>query len=484
MKKVQRFVIWICSKFTRAEIEEIIQGLSDVLANRNPEVKPKDDFKENHPNYRNFFVDPEPPLTTRPKSTPELNWKKLLTEYKRQNGRSLKPVNPKKTETKVPKNSVCETCSAPAKYLYYNDGKKRRQLKCKVCGSLTQVHPRHRIKAKWFCYYCGYALYLWKQRKDASIYKCDNDKCSVFLKNKSRLNRREKFLVKTKSSQFKLRYQYRESHFTHEQLKLSSPRKRSIFNIYNSLDTLCLALTFHVSLGISARKTAFILKNVFSIPTSYQTVLNYAEAAAYYCHNFNLAYKGNVDNIQAGDETYIKIKGKYAFTFLFISSKNRKITNYHVDDSRDTLPATISMNEAIRTSKPDQKITLVTDANPSYPNGIHFLNQSHDPKLSLKKVTGLQNLDSESEEFRPFKQLIERLNRTYKFHIRAANGFKTKNGAVALTTLFVTYYNFLRPHSSLNYRTPVQLKELQHIDTLQAKWAKVLSMAFELPVAS
>ena len=52
MKKTARFVIWICSKFTREEIEEIIQGLLDVLANRNPDVKPKDDFKEKHPHYR------------------------------------------------------------------------------------------------------------------------------------------------------------------------------------------------------------------------------------------------------------------------------------------------------------------------------------------------------------------------------------------------------------------------------------------------
>ena len=57
MKKTTRFVIWICSKFTRKEIEQIIQGLMEVLANRNPEVKPKDDFKEKHPNYRNFSVD-------------------------------------------------------------------------------------------------------------------------------------------------------------------------------------------------------------------------------------------------------------------------------------------------------------------------------------------------------------------------------------------------------------------------------------------
>jgi len=64
--KIARFVIWICSKFTRVEIEHIVTGLSDVLQNRNPEVKPKDDFKEKHPHYRQFAVDPLPPLTEPP----------------------------------------------------------------------------------------------------------------------------------------------------------------------------------------------------------------------------------------------------------------------------------------------------------------------------------------------------------------------------------------------------------------------------------
>ena len=70
MKKAARFVIWICSKFTREEIEQIIQGLFDVLANRNPEVKPKDDFEEKHPHYRRFLVDPEPPLKVPPEKKP------------------------------------------------------------------------------------------------------------------------------------------------------------------------------------------------------------------------------------------------------------------------------------------------------------------------------------------------------------------------------------------------------------------------------
>lgn len=76
MLRITRFVIWICSKFTRKEIEQIIFGLNEVLSNRNPEVKPKDDFKEKHPNYRQFSVDPLAPLTELP--NPKESAKKKL----------------------------------------------------------------------------------------------------------------------------------------------------------------------------------------------------------------------------------------------------------------------------------------------------------------------------------------------------------------------------------------------------------------------
>jgi transposase-like protein len=230
---------------------------------------------------------------------------------------------------------------------------------------------------------------------------------------------------------------------------------------------------------MSARKTALILRCVFNIKVSYQTVLNYAAAAAILCHSFNLKHKGPIDSMIPGDETYIKVMGKHHYIFFLISAINHKITAYHFADNRGVQPAIIAMNESIRTATSDQKITFVTDGNPAYAAAIHFINSQADPHnpLQHRKVIGLQNLDQESEEFRPFKQIIERLNRTYKYHIKPSHGFNNSNGAISLTTLFVTYYNFLRPHMSLNYKTPIQMPELKDVSTLQGKWAKILSLA-------
>jgi transposase-like protein len=251
-----------------------------------------------------------------------------------------------------------------------------------------------------------------------------------------------------------------------------------IRKIYNSPNVLGLILSFLVSFAISARKTAYIMRVVFNVNVSHQTVLNYAESAAYHCHQFNMRFKGPIDNESAGDETYIRIAGKNAFVFLFTSSKKHTITSYHVADNREALPAIIAMNEAIRTADPDQKLTLITDANPSYIAGVLFLNEKRDKdhQITLKQVIGLQNLDEISTEFRPFKQIIERLNRTFKFHVRPFCGFKAPNGAIAMTTLIVTHYNFLRPHMTLDYKVPIELPELQPIPTIQGRWAKILSM--------
>ena len=289
-------------------------------------------------------------------------------------------------------------------------------------------------------------------------------------------------------SNFKLHYQYREYHYELSQLNHSEPDKPTVdlARIHNSQNILGLILAFHISFAVSARKTAQILKQVFEVKLSYQTVLNYCASAAYYCHKFNLHYKGPVDDIQAGDETYIKIMGKHNYVFFFISSKTPKITAYHVADNRGTLPATIAMNEALRTTTKEQLSTLITDGNPAYPSGIHFLNHSKNNAnpTAHHKVIGLQNLDSESEEYRPFKQLIERLNRTYKHHIRAACGFKDFNGALALTTLFVTHYNFLRPHMRLNFKTPVPFSPIDEVSTLQGKWCKLISIAQNIQPAA
>ena len=482
MKNIMRFVIWICKHFNREEILEIIDELVKVLNNENPDIQPKDDFKQKHPNYRKFSTDPLAPIDAADiiKSKPTLNYKTILSEYETIHGKPLKPVNIRDTNNRVPEQTQCPYCSAPHDYIYFNDGKKRSQLKCKVCSNTFQLHKRFTKIAKYFCPYCLKTLFRWKQRDEVSIYKCHNQKCPRRLSELEKLNKDEKKLRQQRSSQFKINYQYREYHYCIAELNVAQPHKPKVNlnRIHNDMNIFALILTLHISYAITARKTAHMLRNIWDIRVSYQTVLNYAQAAAYYCHKFNLKHKGDIDDINAGDETYIKVKGIWHYVWLFICTTSKKICAYHLSDNRGAKPAITTMIEAVRTAKKDQNITLVNDGNPSYQAGGHFINsQQEELKLTLKKVIGLQNMDVESEEYRPYKQIIERLNRTYKYHVQAQNGFGSINGAVAKLVLFVTHYNFLRPHKALRYRTPIQISQLDAIQSIQGKWAKIISLA-------
>ena len=482
MMKFKSIIIWLCKKFTRQQLLELIDQLIKILQDKNSDIKPKDDFKEKNPNYRDFKVDPLAPLNAAEfiDSSPNLNFKTLLLQYEKEHDKPLKPVKNRAKNNLVPEAVHCPYCNAPHQYIYFNDGKKRTQLKCKVCSNTFQLKPRFKHKTKYLCPYCNKSLFLWKEREETTIYKCGNKNCPHRISELNKLNPDERKLRKERSSQFKINYQFREYHFRPYQLKVAQPLKPKVDlnRIHNDMNIFALILTLHISYAVTARKTAHMLKNIWGIKVSHQTVLNYVQTAAYYCHNFNQKHKGEIDNFLAGDETYIKKKAVWHYVWLFISTVSHKIVAYHFSDNRGAKEAITTMLDAVSTAKENQPITMITDGNPSYQAGLHFINtQIKTLSLTLKKVIGLKNLDAESTEFRPFKQIIERLNRTYKYHVQAQNGFGSVNGAVSKLVLFVTHYNFLRPHKSLNYRVPIEIPELNSIKTIQGKWAKIISMA-------
>ena len=179
-----------------------------------------------------------------------------------------------------------------------------------------------------------------------------------------------------RSSQFKVCYQYREYHYQPDQLKTAQPIKPKVDlnKIHNNIHVLALVLTLHISYAITARKTAHMLRQIWGIKISHQTVLNYVQSAAYYCHHFNQKFKGQIDGILAGDETYVKVQGTWHYAWIVTSSVSRKIVAYHFSDNRSVKPAITVLFDMIFNISKNLDITLVTDGNPSYMAALHFVN--------------------------------------------------------------------------------------------------------------
>lgn len=482
-----KLVRWFCRHLTFNDLASVVPVLQEVLTGSrlDMELKPSEDRP---PHYRQFRVDPTLPLTQAPLPQSDVpDWQVLQQRHLEQHGRSIPTVRHRGGRV-VPEKCHCQHCNAPARYLYLNNGKLSSQALCKICGRTSPTdRPRRESKTAYWCPHCGNALFLWKEDGICTAYKCPNNHCPVYERNLAALTAEERAMrAAGNTSQFKLHYLFREYHFASEDLRVARPQNAPVDlnRIHNNLYTVGLCLTFSVSFGLSARMSAQVLKRVFDISISHQTVINYINASASYLSDFVDANCPVPTGICAADETYIKIEGLTHYTWFIIARNRSAICAYNLSNSRDTEPALALLNSCY--GPPDSPrcnaAELVTDGLPAYDSAVVAYNTAarehaaHDP-LTKHTVIGLRNLDPESETYRPFKQLIERLNRTYKFHTRPRAGFKDFDGVVALTTLFVAFYNFMRPHGRLQCNPPVPLACLQGEKLYPKMWVELLRQA-------
>ena len=123
-------------------------------------------------------------------------------------------------------------------------------------------------------------------------------------------------------------------------------------------------------------------------------------------------------------------------------------------------------------SRLPKNFKFIADGYSAYPlAAMEFAKKFKDNfKFSITQVIGLSNDDEVSKEFRPYKQMIERLNRTYKASYRPTNGFDNYDGANYNLALWVAYYNFLRPHKHKGYRVLNHVQMLDNADNMPGKW--------------
>lgn len=483
-----KLVRWFCRHLTFNDLASVVPVLQEVLAGsrRDMELKPAEDRP---PHYRQFRVDPTLPsvLPPQPKSD-VLDWHELQRQHEEAFGKRIAIVRRRAVASVPPEKCHCQHCNAPARYLYLNNGKLGSQVLCKICNGTTPTSQSRRdSKSRYWCPHCGNALFRWKEDGICTAYKCPNNHCPVYKRNLAALTDEERAMRDAgNTSQFKLHYLFREYHFASEDLSVARPQDAPVDlnRIHNNLHTVGLCLSFSVSFGLSARMTAQALKRVFDIPISHQTVINYINASASYLSGFVDANSPAPKGTCAADETYIKIEGLTHYTWFLIEQNRSAICGYNLSNSRETEPALSLLNSAYGPPNSPKCHTaeLVTDGLPSYDSAVVAYNtavreHADQDVLTKRTVIGLKNLDPESETYRAFKQLVERLNRTYKFHTRPRAGFKNFDGVVALTTLFVAFYNFMRPHGRLKQTPPVPLTCLQGERLYPTMWVELLRQA-------
>ena len=263
-------------------------------------------FDDSHsPKYQKFKIDKLPKIVFYEQwdyrdYIPYLEWK-----Y----GKKIKPVN-RHGECDIDDNCTCPRCNAPKPFLYKNNGSKG-QILCKVCSTVFSPQDNRFSKPYTLkCPHCNHSLVHKKDRKHFVIHKCVNRKCPYYLHNLKKIDSKD-LQEDYGKNKYKLHYIYREFQVDFFRMDLNSlPKNASSlkFSKHNA-HVMSLCLTMHVNLGLSLRKTAQALKDLYNISISHQQVANYCKTAALCIKPFVDNYDYHAGNVFTADETYIKIRG-------------------------------------------------------------------------------------------------------------------------------------------------------------------------------
>lgn len=345
-------------------------------------------------------------------------------------------------------------CKAPVDYLTWNNGKAKTQILFKVCQTKFSPGNNNRFSQtyKLKCPYCSHSLVPKKNRKHFIVHKCVNPKCSYYLCNLRKVDK-EDLEEDYGKNKYKLHYIYREFTIDFFKMDLSSLPKNASSLKFKQHDSyiMSLCLTYRVNLGLSLRKTAQAPKDIHGIKISHQQVANYCTTAAICVKPFTDSYDYKAGNVLTADETYIKIRGVKGYIWFIMDAAKRSILGYQISDNRGVGPCILSMRMAFKhfKDKLPEHFKFIADGYSAYPLAAQqFLLQFGEKfKFDITQVIGLKK-----ESYRP------------------TNGFDNIEGANYDLALWVTYYNFLRPHKHNGYRVLNHVQELDNADNMPGKW--------------
>lgn len=458
-----------------AQIQELNKQILFLIRfiAKNIPLKPKDNSLYS-PKYNKLKVDRLPVI----KKIEKKDYKVLINAYEQEHKKKFKPIKSRSGKL-VPTEVSCPFCDAPHDYIYDNNGGKGQYL-CKVCNSTFTsqdyfVHP-----TSIHCPYCDYKLSMIKSRKNFFIHKCPNPKCSFYLNNLRTLSDEQLQEYNENPEKFKLRYIYREFKTDFFKVDIHSlPNDISSLRFRKfSSHIMGLCLTYLVNCGMSYRATSRVMREVHGVNISHTQIAKYATTVAFCIKPFVDSFDYNPTNFLAADETYTKVKGKKRYVWFVMDAVKKSILGYCSSVARDVEPCIYALRLAFEKFKkfPGKALKFIADGYTAYPLARQqFALNKMD--FDVTQVIGLSNEDEVSKEFRWLKQIIERLNRTFKFSYKVSNGYGSDDGANTHLVLFVAYYNFLRPHTYTHWKPLNIVPELESVELMPAKWQTLILLS-------
>lgn len=311
-------------------------------------------------------------------------------------------------------------------YRYGKDSDGFQKYLCRNCNhQFAPDKPTVRQASNYpRCPKCGKATFLHHDFDFYSNYRCCDKKCNHSF-----------FVAKSKS--------------------IDLPSSSTLFGKANfkrmryPVHLIITALTMFYLGKNSFRNISLIFELVFNIKVSHTTISNWCKNFAPLFNNISLQLIPSLDfnsDEWHTDETVVKINGIKHYIWFIVDSETRFILGFHLSPHRDSPQAITLLNAAKELGSPS---SIVSDRYSAY-------------NVPVKSIfNGVNHLKVDSFKADISNNLIESFHHQFKAWYKTKQGFNSFDSANNLISMFVFFFNFVRPHSSLNGLTPAQVAGLK-----------------------
>ena len=309
-------------------------------------------------------------------------------------------------------------------YRFGKDPDGYQKYLCRSCRhQFAPDRPRSHQRPYPSCPVCGKASFLHHDYKHYSNYRCGDKNCyhSFFVFKNNAISPPSMSALFGKTDFKRMRY--------------------PVFLIVTALSMFYLGKN-------SFRNISLILRTAFNIKVSHVTIANWCTRFAPLFDNMRLKLLPMLDlnsDEWHTDETVVKIAGKKHYLWFVVDSETRYIIGFHLTPYRSSPQAFSVLRGAARYGKPS---AIVSDRYAAY-------------KVPIKSLyEGVKHIRVESFKDDISNNLIECFHKQFKAWYKTKQGFSSFKTANNLISMFIFFFNFVRPHSALDGLTPAQVAGL------------------------
>lgn len=208
------------------------------------------------------------------------------------------------------------------------------------------------------------------------------------------------------------------------------------------------ALNFYYD-GLSLRKAQRNLEQIFGEKVSQVTILNWIKKYSQLVKEYMISEVPQLSGLWHENETMLSCEGRSIWFWEMIDEDTRFMVASHLSNTR-TFEDTVSIfKKGVQQSKVRPRAVFVDGCN-AYSSAFNkvFYTMRKDTRSELVQRLGIRARETNN--------IVERLHGTLKDRTRCMRELKAYDSTKLLLEGWSVHYNCVRPHQSLNGKTPAQ----------------------------